>query len=99
MSLHILFDGPPGHDGGRFIEVEDDSGKSVNAGPWSQRPDGLWELTIDANAPLLLAQRDKLLYSLKCILNSDVGHTMSRHQGVAKEAVALIAEIEKENGK
>lgn len=48
QRLHILFDGPPGPDAGRFVEVEDDCGKSVNAGEWNKRSDGYWELVISA---------------------------------------------------
>jgi len=47
-KLTILFDGPPSHESGRFIEVEDGEGHSFNAGDWVERPDGLWELQIDA---------------------------------------------------
>ena len=45
-ARHIVFDGPPDHNGPRFIEVETPEGKSVNAGEWRQRPDNLWELVI-----------------------------------------------------
>ena len=48
---HIVFDGPPAPDGPRFIEVETPDGKSINAGEWHCRPDGLWELRIDTRAP------------------------------------------------
>ncbi len=34
------------HESGRFIEVEDINGKSINAGKWHQRHDGLWDLTL-----------------------------------------------------
>lgn len=34
-GLYIRFDGPPGHEGGRFVEVERD-GHSVNFGDWKQ---------------------------------------------------------------
>ncbi len=44
-NLDIVFDGPPGPEAGRFVEVEVD-GKSVNAGKWVERDDGLWELQI-----------------------------------------------------
>lgn len=48
MGLWIVFDGPPGPESGRFVEVETDTGKSV--GPdttgahWEQRANGLWRL-------------------------------------------------------
>jgi len=45
-ARHIVFDGPPDHNGPRFIEVETPEGKSVNAGEWRRRPDNLWELVI-----------------------------------------------------
>lgn len=45
-ELRVVFDAPPGPEGGRFIEVEDAEGKSFNAGEWRQRNDGLWELVI-----------------------------------------------------
>jgi len=45
-GLRIVFDGPHSHESGRFVEVEDASGKSVNAGAWRHRPDGLWELVL-----------------------------------------------------
>lgn len=45
-KIRIVFDGPPGPDSGRFVEVEDEQGRSINAGTWSAREDGLWELRI-----------------------------------------------------
>lgn len=45
-AINIIFDGPPGHDAGRFVEVETDDGRSINAGEWIKRPDGLWALRI-----------------------------------------------------
>jgi hypothetical protein len=44
--INIIFDGPPSHDAGRFVEVETDDGRSVNVGEWKERPDGLWALRI-----------------------------------------------------
>jgi hypothetical protein len=49
--LHIVFDGPPSHDGGRFVEVETPDGKSIRAGEWRERSDGLWELRLSALQP------------------------------------------------
>ena len=45
-NLHIVFDGPPGPTAGRFIEVEDDSGKSIRVGKWKDCKNGYWELVI-----------------------------------------------------
>ena len=44
-ELDIIFDGPPGPEGGRFVEVED-GGKSVSIGRWFHREDGYWTLRI-----------------------------------------------------
>ena len=44
----IVFDGPPGVESGRFVEVENGDGKSVQCGQWVERPDGLWALVITA---------------------------------------------------
>ena len=46
QPINILFDGPPSHEAGRFVEVETDDGKSINAGEWIEREDGLWALRI-----------------------------------------------------
>ena len=51
-ALHIVFDGMPGPDGPRFVEVETPDGKSINAGEWRKRADGLCELVIGASRPL-----------------------------------------------
>lgn len=46
--INIIFDGPPSHESGRFVEVETDDGKSVSVGEWVERPDGMWALRITA---------------------------------------------------
>ena len=46
QPISILFDGPPGPVCGRFVEVELDDGRSINAGEWTKRPDGMWALRI-----------------------------------------------------
>ena len=45
--LQIVFDGPPGPKGGRFVEVEDANGCSVRLGEWIEREDGYWVLMFD----------------------------------------------------
>lgn len=46
-AINIIFDGPPSAVAGRFVEVETDDGRSLNAGEWIERPDGLWALRIE----------------------------------------------------
>lgn len=46
MNINIVFDGPPGPWGGRFVEVENVKGWSISAGRWFERPDALWQLEI-----------------------------------------------------
>ncbi len=44
--INIVFDGPPSHESGRFIEVENDAGASISVGEWIDRKNGLWSLRI-----------------------------------------------------
>ena len=47
-EIRIVFDGPPGEVSGRFIEVENEYGKSISIGSWRKRSsnDDWWELVI-----------------------------------------------------
>ena len=47
MIVHVVFDGPPGPEAGRFVEVETLDGKSVSVGRWLKRDDGFWALEIE----------------------------------------------------
>jgi hypothetical protein len=44
--IDIVFDGPPDKDGGRLVEIDDASGRSVSIRSWFQRADGCWVLRI-----------------------------------------------------
>lgn len=44
--VDIVFDGPPGPESGRFVEVEDCAGNSIKFGEWIPRNDGRWALRI-----------------------------------------------------
>lgn len=44
--IDIVFDRAPGPDSPRFIEVENDEGRSISAGNWLKRDDGHWVLRI-----------------------------------------------------
>lgn len=43
----IVFDGPPSHEAGRFVEVEDGKGASINFGEWHEQRDGYWCLRVN----------------------------------------------------
>lgn len=45
--VDIVFDGPPEHEPGRFIEVEDMAGASVKAGEWFELDRGRWALRVE----------------------------------------------------
>ena len=51
--IDIVFDGPPGPEGDRFVEVEESRGRSINFGEWVQRPDGYWALRTEAQAAVV----------------------------------------------
>lgn len=44
-ELHIVFDGPPGPESGRFVECETADGRGIHAGEWRQVGD-YWHLVI-----------------------------------------------------
>lgn len=50
-TVNVIFDGPPAHESGRFVEVESLDGSSFRAGKWIDRRDGTWALQITALAP------------------------------------------------
>jgi NTP pyrophosphatase (non-canonical NTP hydrolase) len=45
-AINIIFDGPPGPEAGRFVEIETDDGKSLNVGEWIEKSGGMWALRI-----------------------------------------------------
>lgn len=51
--IDIVFDGPPAHESGRFIEVENAAGASIRVGEWVEREDGYWVLRIPSRAAIL----------------------------------------------
>lgn len=44
VRIDVVFDGPPSHESGRFVEVENIHGASVSHGEWIDRGNGLWAL-------------------------------------------------------
>jgi hypothetical protein len=58
MKIAIVFDGPPEHFSGRFVEVENEAGESINAGTWEEMPNGWWRLWIDNSAAVAAARAE-----------------------------------------
>lgn len=54
--VDIVFDGPPSHESGRFVEVENAAGASINFGDWVKRPDGFWVLRISLHPDVEIAR-------------------------------------------
>jgi hypothetical protein len=44
--VDIVFDGPPAHESGRFVEVEDADGASIAIGEWVRGAEPYWRLRI-----------------------------------------------------
>lgn len=44
--VDVVFDGPPAHESGRFVECERPDGSSCSVGQWIDRGNGLWALRI-----------------------------------------------------
>lgn len=93
--VQIRFDGPPSHESGRFVEVEDaDTGASIRFGEWKQDGD-YWLLqfaTIDDPAKFVEAVRElyaKARVALRdlanCALLSEE-HTSSHFHGPKRAA-------------
>lgn len=51
QPINVVFDGEPGPDGLRFIDVETDDGRSIRVGELAERADGRWVLRITELPP------------------------------------------------
>jgi hypothetical protein len=40
-QFYIVFDGPPSHESGRFVEVEDADGNGLRVGKWDANEEAL----------------------------------------------------------
>lgn len=89
--IDILFDGPPSHESGRFVEVEDSAGRSIRCGEWIHRGEGYWVLRIDSPRALraeverLTLERDRL-YEREGKLAAQVERLEKARELVAQQA-------------
>jgi hypothetical protein len=95
-TIDVVFDGPPNHEAGRFVEVEDAHGTSINAGEWVEREDGFWALRIKLDTqmnPLLgLATTKHLLEELATRMEITQNSTNGRELGsMCRQAIANLS--------
>lgn len=57
--VDVVFDGPPSHESGRFVECENEHGEGISAGEWIDCGD-LWRLRIPSDAALRAENRTLL---------------------------------------
>ncbi len=58
--VDIVFDGPPGHTCGRFVDAENEAGASISIGEWVHRDDGYYALRIPVSQALIAAAPELL---------------------------------------
>jgi len=78
--VEIVFDGPPSHESGRFVEVERD-GKSINYGEWREGDDGFWYLVL----PNFEARIDTIIEKCRVLLAGWDGYSDQEKVGAVLE--------------
>lgn len=66
--VEIVFDGPPDHQAGRFVEVEQD-GESFSFGTWREHADGKWSLDLPSEVRVAV-QLANALVKAKALIES-----------------------------
>jgi hypothetical protein len=101
MKIAIVFDGPPEHFSGRFVEVENEAGESINAGTWEEMPNGWWRLWIDDSAAVAAAEqrgREKChnwrLHTVELAKLLDAEGTAAHKVGVEQGQCDALAKLE-----
>ncbi len=78
-TINIIFDGPPSHESGRFVEVENDAGESIRVGEWIDRGDTTWALVIrETTKQCTCHERDSSVTCPACHAEGYFGH-MEQH--------------------
>jgi hypothetical protein len=75
--IDFVFDGPPGPEGPRFIEVEDHgTRRSLSFGEWVKRDDGSWSLQLGAKEAIRI---------LRLALERDPGYRIAWVANIAMQ--------------
>lgn len=72
--LYIVFDGPSGHESGRFVEVENADGEGRSVGEWEQHGERSWRLgpVFSEAAIVALSNYKRLAESLGPLLTMEL---------------------------
>jgi hypothetical protein len=90
--VDVVFDGPPSHESGRFVETEDERGHSISVGEWIDRGDGLFALRIPTRALDLTSEEREALAGLS-------RHVRALYRGSAFDtALAILSRLVKQEG-
>lgn len=92
--IDIVFDGPPSHESGRFVEVEQ-NGKSIKFGEWVHREDAYWALRIPSIAAALQQARREGMEALDGEPYTDREKHLKRISELEQQRDALKAALEK----
>lgn len=88
--IDVVFDGPPSHESGRFVEVENSEGKGIKFGEWIHRPDGYWALRIPREDNLPCPMCGKAMSSKHCVrceFKESLGKDIDKAENIDLEAV------------
>ncbi len=58
-TIHVVFDGPPSAESGRFVEVETPDGVGIGVGEWVELEHGMWALVLRVPSEDVKSNRQK----------------------------------------
>ena len=90
-EIRIVFDGPPGPEAGRFVEVETEQGRSISFGEWREGEGGYWYLVLPEPFTALAASEARcreLEESNRILFNANIKLSEERNE-VARDNAAL----------
>lgn len=87
--IDIVFDGPPGPEAGRFVEVEDSTGASIRVGTWVQREDGYWVLRVP-DVRVLIEELTRMYDEHQCCGDPDVAEALRSYKYEGHRPTRLI---------
>lgn len=88
--VDVVFDGPPAHESGRFVEVEDPEGRGIKAGEWIDRGNGLWALRIAIRESSLVAALVEALEESRDVVDHAGGRFAGELLARIDAALALV---------